>query len=328
LVVQPLRRISFPVFCGGNEAGYAPAFWVLVFSAAITWVFAKSIDNAASLGQAFGITGGIGYAIYYLSFAVAAFTIYFIRTRGGHMALSGFLVSKYGTICARLFLIAIGIRLFNEVWSNAKVSAPYFGSEGSIEYWSAAGLITAFTLFYAWRGGLRSSLLTDAGQMLLAVVLLVAVMIFVFPLLVRTGLPDVPPAAHLAGITFYGARADLGVELSIPCPGSDRPGVFDQTEIHGEGVSGRRIDRWWLCTSVQQRRSDGCRDRVGAHGVRVAHVTGVQRRHAHQRRLDHRFYLREQRKTHRRGLAKQRRRPRSSSAYYRPANHDIYRAIG
>lgn len=102
-------------FRGGNEAGYAPAFWVLVFSAAITWVFAKSIDNAASLGQAFGITGGIGYAIYYLSFAVAAFTIYFIRTRGGHMSLSGFLVSKYGTLCARLFLIAIGIRLFNEV---------------------------------------------------------------------------------------------------------------------------------------------------------------------------------------------------------------------
>ena len=80
------------------------------------------------------------------------------------MALSGFLVSKYGTICARLFLIAIGIRLFNEVWSNAKVSAPYFGSEGSIEYWSAAGLITAFTLFYAWRGGLRSSLLTAAPR--------------------------------------------------------------------------------------------------------------------------------------------------------------------
>ncbi len=191
-------------FRGGNEAGYAPAFWVLVFSAAITWVFAKSIDNAASLGQAFGITGGIGYAIYYLSFAVAAFTIYFIRTKGGHISLSGFLVSKYGTLCARLFLIAIGIRLFNEVWSNTKVTARYFGSEGSSEYWIAAGLITAFTLFYAWRGGLRSSLLTDAGQMLLAAVLLVAVMIFVFPPLVRTGIPDVPPAAQLAGVTFMG----------------------------------------------------------------------------------------------------------------------------
>ena len=85
LVVQPLRYISFPGFSGGNEAGYVPAFWVLVFRAAITWVFVKSIDNAANLGQAFGITGGNGYAIYYLSFAVAVFTIYFIRTRGEHM---------------------------------------------------------------------------------------------------------------------------------------------------------------------------------------------------------------------------------------------------
>ena len=225
-MVQPLRRISFLVFCSGNDAGYALAFWILVFGAAITWVFVKSIDNAASLGQAFGIMGGNGYAIYYLSFAVAVVTIYFIGTRGGHMSLSGFLVSKYRTLWARLFLIAIGIRLFNEVWSNTQVSARYFGSEGSIEYWSAAGLITSFTLFYAWRGGLRSSLLTDAGQMLLAAVLLVAVMICVFLPLVRTGLPDVPPAAHLAGITFYGARADRGVELSITCPGSDRSGVF------------------------------------------------------------------------------------------------------
>lgn len=28
--------------------------------------------------------------------------------------------------------------------------------------------VTTFTMIYAWRGGLRSSLLTDAGQMLLA----------------------------------------------------------------------------------------------------------------------------------------------------------------
>ena len=112
-------------------------------------------------------------------------------------------MSKYGTLRTRLFLIAIGIRLFNEVWSNTKVPARYFGSEGSIEYWSAAGLITAFTLFYAWRGGLQSSLLTNEVQVLLAAVLLVALMIFVFSPLVRTGLPDVPPTAHLAGITFY-----------------------------------------------------------------------------------------------------------------------------
>ncbi len=104
---------------------------MLVASAAVTWIFAKSIANAASLADAFGVIGGIGYGFYYFSFLVAGVAIYFIRTRGGHTSLSGFLVSKYGVLAARLFLIAISIRLFNEVWSNTKVAALFFGDEGS-----------------------------------------------------------------------------------------------------------------------------------------------------------------------------------------------------
>ncbi len=194
-------------FGGGGDGVGAPGFWVLVFSAAITWLFAKSLANSALLGQAFGITGVIGYATYYLSFAVAAVTIYFIRTKGGFYSLANFLTAKYGAFCARLFLIAIGIRLFNEVWSNTKVSALYFGPEGSAAYWAAAVAVTGFTLFYAWRGGLRSSLLTDAGQMLLAAVLLVVVLIAVFPPLLERGLPEVPSALHMAGVTFIGLAA-------------------------------------------------------------------------------------------------------------------------
>jgi len=194
-------------FRGGAEAGGAPAFIVLVFSAAITWVFAKSIANAANLGQTFGVMGGVGYATYYFSFLIAAIAIYFIRTRGGFGSLASFLIGKYGAVCARLFLIAIGIRLFNEVWSNTKVSALYFGDEGSTAYWIAALCVTAFTMFYAWRGGLRSSLLTDAGQMLLAAVLLVAVLVAVFPPLIERGLPVVPSPVHMAGVTFTALAA-------------------------------------------------------------------------------------------------------------------------
>lgn len=194
-------------FRGGGKSGGAPGLWVLVFSAAITWVFAKSIANAAILGQAFGFLGGVGYATYYLSFLVAAVAIYLIRTRGGHGSLASFLVYKYGPVCARLFLIAIGIRLFNEVWSNTKVSALFFGPEGSVAYWIAAAAVTAFTLYYAWRGGMRSSLLTDAGQMLLAAVLLVVVLIAVFPPLVERGLPQVSAGVQLAGMTFIGLAA-------------------------------------------------------------------------------------------------------------------------
>lgn len=202
------RRVSPGQFFGGmSGGGAAPGLWMLVFSAAITWVFAKSIANAALLGQAFGWIGGVGYATYYLSFVVAAIAIYFIRTRGGHDSLASFLVSKYGTVCARLFLIAIGIRLFNEVWSNTKVGALYFGGEGSAEYWIAALAITAFTAYYSWVGGVRSSLLTDAGQMFLAAILLTAVLLYVIPPLVENGIPPVSDEISIAGITFLALAA-------------------------------------------------------------------------------------------------------------------------
>jgi Na+/proline symporter len=204
---SPRRVSAAQFFAGGSEQGRAPGLWTLVFSAAITWVFAKSIANAANLANAFGVIGGIGYATYYLSFVVAAVAIYFLRTRGGHRSLSGFLVAKYGPLCARLFLIAIAIRLFNEVWSNTKVGALYFGAEGSAEYWIAAAVVTAFTVYYSWRGGLRSSLLTDTGQMLLAAVLLTVVMVVILPPLAAAGVPDVTPAVGLAGMTFVGLAA-------------------------------------------------------------------------------------------------------------------------
>ena len=191
-------------FGGGGTRGEAPGLWLLVASAAITWIFAKSIANAADLAKAFGIIGGIGYALYYLSFIVAGVAIYLIRVRGGYTSLAHFLVSKYGTVCARLFLIAVGIRLFNEVWSNTKVAALYFGPEGGGEYWTGVAFITAFTVYYSWRGGLRSSLLTDGAQMVLAAVLLVMVLAIVWPGLLSRGLPEVPASAKMAGLTFCG----------------------------------------------------------------------------------------------------------------------------
>jgi Na+/proline symporter len=191
-------------FSGRAASGEEPGLWLLVASAAITWNFAKSIANAANLAAAFGIPGGIGYALYYLSFVVAGVTIYLIRVKGGHASLAGFLTSKYGTLCARLFLIAIAIRLFNEVWSNTKVASLYFGAEGSFEYWIGVAFITAFTVYYSWRGGLRSSLLTDGAQMILAAILLVSILFVVWPGLASRGLPEISDGAHMAGLTFCG----------------------------------------------------------------------------------------------------------------------------
>ena len=203
-VFMPRRVSAGQFFDGKSRDGGEPGLWLVVASAAISWIFAKSISNAASLGAAFGPIGGVGYALYYLSFVVVGIAIYFLRTRGGFSSLSGFLVAKYGSFCAKLFLAAVTIRLFNEVWSNTKVSALYFGAEGSAGYWIAAAAITLFTLYYSWLGGLRSSLLTDGAQMLLAAALLVAVLATVGPGLAVTGLPAVSPASHAAGLTFCG----------------------------------------------------------------------------------------------------------------------------
>jgi hypothetical protein len=49
----------------------APNTLVLTGSLIISWIFAKSITNAANLGLSFGLVGGVAYAGYYLSFAVA-----------------------------------------------------------------------------------------------------------------------------------------------------------------------------------------------------------------------------------------------------------------
>ena len=84
-------------FRGSGRSGADQGFWLLVASAALAWLFAKSIANAVSLGEAFGLLGGIGYGLYYLSFIVAAVRIWFIRVRGGHGSIAGFLVTKYGT---------------------------------------------------------------------------------------------------------------------------------------------------------------------------------------------------------------------------------------
>lgn len=204
LHMTPLRVTPAQFFGGTSTTGRPPGLWLLAASAAITWIFAKSIANAADLAGAFGIIGGVGYALYYLSFVVAGVAIYLIRVRGGHTSLAGFLTSKYGATCARLFLIAVGVRLFNEVWSNTKVAALYFGAEGSGQYWIGVAFVTAFTVYYSWRGGLRSSLLTDGAQMLLAAILLVVVLGVVWPGLMTHGLPAVPAHARMAGLTFCG----------------------------------------------------------------------------------------------------------------------------
>lgn len=199
------RRVSSPQFFDGRAAtGTPPGVWLVATSAAITWIFAKSIANAADLAYAYGLAGGIGYTLYYLSFVVAGVVIYLMRTRGGYRSLPQLLLEKYGSVCAKLFLLTIAFRLFNEVWSNTKVMALYFGPEGSGSYWLSAVLVTLFTLSYAWTGGMRASLLTDRVQTIMVFVLLGIVLAVLFPGLESNGLPVIDVPTRDAGLTFCG----------------------------------------------------------------------------------------------------------------------------
>ncbi len=198
----PDRVSAEGFFQGESNEGREPGFWLLVSSAAITWIFAKSIDNSASLSKAFGIWGDVGYTIYYFSFITAAVAIYVLRARWGFRSIPEFLATKYGTLATKLFLVAVAIRLFNEVWSNTKVFSLYFGAEGSAGYWLAAILVTVFTAYYSLWGGLRSSLLTDSIQMVLAAILLTAILAALTPEFLTSGLPQVNTEARQAGLTF------------------------------------------------------------------------------------------------------------------------------
>jgi SSS family solute:Na+ symporter len=205
--VTPRKVEASQFFNGRSNTGATPGVWLVAMSAAITWIFAKSIANASDLSFAFGVTGGIGYTIYYLSFVIAGVAIYFLRTRGGYRSLPHMLIEKYGNVCAKLFLITIGFRLLNEVWSNTKVMSLYFGPEASGSYWIAAILITLFTLSYAWSGGMRASLLTDRVQTIFVFGLLGVVLAILLPGLESKGIPAVDGATQNAGLTFCGLAA-------------------------------------------------------------------------------------------------------------------------
>ena len=200
--MMPKGITNSQFFNGKSESGVEPSLVLLVASAAITWIFSKSILNVADLSAAYGWIGAVGYSAYYLSFIVVASAIYFIRVKGGWGSLSAFLTDKYGSFCTKLFMVAIAIRLINEIWSNTKVGALFFGAEGSSSYWISVIAITGFTLFYSWRGGLRSSLITDGAQMLLMAVLVVVVLSTLGPDLFVSELPEVDESTLVSGITF------------------------------------------------------------------------------------------------------------------------------
>lgn len=178
-VLSPLAKNPNEFFKATHRKK-SPNVWMLTGSLIISWIFAKSITNAANLGLSFGIVGGVAYAGYYLSFAVAGIIIYKMRIEGGFMSIHQFLTSRFGKGAMRLFSVLIAIRLFNEVWSNTMVIGSYFGAMGSAPYYWAILVFTILTLAYTLKGGLSSSIFTDVIQMGLFSVLLCVILWSIF----------------------------------------------------------------------------------------------------------------------------------------------------
>jgi Na+/proline symporter len=158
----------------------SPNTFMLMGSLVISWIFAKSITNAANLGLDYGIVGGVAYAAYYLSFAVAGIIIYRMRLHGKYTSIHHFLTSKFGKGAVAVFSILIAIRLFNEVWSNTMVIGSYFGDIGSNPYYWSILVFTGLTLAYVLKGGMSSSIFTDVLQMGLFGILLIVILSAIF----------------------------------------------------------------------------------------------------------------------------------------------------
>lgn len=177
--LSPLAKTTDEFFKATHKKK-APNTLMLTGSLIISWIFAKSITIAANLGLSYGLVGGVAYAGYYLSFAVAGVVLYKIRVEGKYTSIHDFLSSKFGKGAMTIFSLLIAFRLFNEVWSNTMVIGSYFGETGSTNYYWAIVVFTFLTLSYAVKGGLSSSIFTDVIQMVLFGILLCIILWNIF----------------------------------------------------------------------------------------------------------------------------------------------------
>lgn len=168
-------------FNGEDRKGRDANPWIITASIFIAWIFAKSVTNAANMGQNFGIVGGIGYAVYWLCIPLTGYALYRLRRKFGARSMVSFLTDHYGVAAAFCFSAAILIRLFNEVWSNTSVIGSYYGSSGSTPFIVAALLFTAITVAYCCWGGMRGSLITDVAQAIMFAILLLIVLFWIVP---------------------------------------------------------------------------------------------------------------------------------------------------
>ncbi|MEM6492706.1 MAG: sodium:proline symporter, partial [Pseudomonadota bacterium] len=161
LALAPRTREAQGFFYGTSANGQAPTMWTLALSQVTTWIFARSLMNAAILGYFFGYAGVLAYAAYYLSFFTGAVIVDQIRFRHGYASVQDFLAARFGRVGVGCYNLTIGVRLLSEVFANLLVVGLLFGAAGDGD-WTIAIIVAALvTLAYSMMGGLRASLRTD-----------------------------------------------------------------------------------------------------------------------------------------------------------------------
>jgi Na+/proline symporter len=170
-------RNSATFFHGMSVDGQQPGLLTLTFSQVTTWIFARSLLNAAILGFYYGIWGTLAYATYYLSFLTGAKIVDSLRFEHGHKSVQLFLQARFGGIGTGCYNFVIGIRLISEVFANLLVIGIIFGAAGTAGYTITILAFALVTLLYSVVGGLHASLRTDLFQMLVFLVTLAVLLV-------------------------------------------------------------------------------------------------------------------------------------------------------
>ncbi|UTW11543.1 sodium:solute symporter family transporter [Marinobacterium rhizophilum] len=176
---RPARSVN-AFFKGQSANAEPPGLLTLTFSQVTTWIFARSLMNAAILGFFYGIWGTLAYAAYYLSFWIGGRIIDKLRFEQGFESVQAFLQSRFGHWGTRCYNLVICIRLVSEVFANLLVIGILFGSTGSNAYTLAILAFSVITLAYSLLGGLHASLRTDLFQMILFLLVLVVLVVVAF----------------------------------------------------------------------------------------------------------------------------------------------------
>ncbi len=180
ILLSPKAKTDATFYFGTSVSGEKPGLLTLVFSQVTTWIFARSLLNAAILGFYYGIWGTLAYATYYLSFLTGAKIVDSVRFDHGFESIQAFLRARFGSWGTRCYNFVVAIRLVSEVFANLLVIGILFGAAGSSAYTALILASATVALFYSMMGGLHASLRTDVFQMglfLVALVVLAAITI-------------------------------------------------------------------------------------------------------------------------------------------------------